>query len=70
MHNDAGEIRQEEREAILRLARHVARDAARAAGQKDGMDASENFVAMILRQAFAARDSELAREGSQRDIQR
>jgi hypothetical protein len=56
---DADAIRDEEREAILRLARGVAGKAARAAGYKDAAEVSENFVSMVLTEAFAARDEEL-----------
>jgi hypothetical protein len=56
---DADAIRAEEREAILRLARGVAGKAARAAGYKDAAEVSENFVSMVLSEAFAARDEEL-----------
>lgn len=56
---DADAIRTEDREAILRLARGVAGKAARAAGYKDAAEVSENFVTMVLTEAFAARDQEL-----------
>ena len=56
---DEDAIRAEEREAILRLARGVAGKAARAAGYKDAAEVSENFVSMVLTEAFAARDEEL-----------
>jgi hypothetical protein len=56
---DADAIRAEDREAILRLARDVAGKAARAAGYKDAAEVSENFVTMVLSEAFAARDEEL-----------
>jgi hypothetical protein len=59
----AATIRSEEREAILRLARRVAGQAARAAGYKDAAEVSENFITMVLTEAFAARDAELARGG-------
>jgi hypothetical protein len=55
----ADAIRAEEREAILRLARGVASQAARAAGYKDAADVSIGFIEMVLREAFAARDAEL-----------
>jgi hypothetical protein len=61
---DADAVRAEEREAILRLARSVAGKAARAAGYKDAAEVSENFVSMVLTEAFAARDEELR----QRDV--
>jgi hypothetical protein len=57
---DADAIRASEREAILRLARGVASQAARAAGYKDAADVSIGFIEMVLREAFAARDAELA----------
>jgi hypothetical protein len=56
---DADAVRAEEREAILRLARGVAGKAARAAGYKDAAEVSENFISMVLTEAFAARDQEL-----------
>ena len=59
---DAAAIRAAERAAILRLAREVAGRAARAAGYKDAAEVSENFVTMVLTEAFAARDGELDRE--------
>ena len=58
---DAEAIRAEDREAILRLARDVAGRAARAAGYKDAAEVSENFITMVLTEAFAARDAELRR---------
>ena len=58
---DAAAIRAEDREAILRLAREVAGRAARAAGYKDAAEVSENFIQMVLTEAFAARDEELRR---------
>jgi len=57
---DAEAIRAQEREAILRLARQVAGKAARAAGYKDAAEVSENFIEMVLTEAFAARDTELS----------
>jgi hypothetical protein len=63
-HQDADAIRAEDREAILRLARVVAGRAARAAGYKDAAEVSENFVTMVLTEAFAARDEELRQGGS------
>jgi hypothetical protein len=60
-HQDADAIRAEDREAILRLVRVVAGRAARAAGYKDAAEVSENFVTMVLTEAFAARDEELRR---------
>ena len=59
--SDADAIRAEEREAILRLARAVAGEAARAAGYKDAAEVSQNFITMVLTEAFAARDAELRR---------
>ena len=59
---DADAIRAEDREAILRLARVVAGRAARAAGYKDAAEVSENFVTMVLTEAFAARDEELKKD--------
>ncbi len=59
---DADAIRTEDREAILRLARGVAGKAARAAGYKDAAEVSENFVTMVLTEAFAARDQELKKD--------
>jgi hypothetical protein len=56
---DANAIRAEERAAILRLSRGVAGKAARAAGYKDAAEVSENFISMVLTEAFAARDQEL-----------
>ena len=61
--SDADAIRAEDREAILRLAREVAGRAARAAGYKDAAEVSENFIQMVLTEAFAARDEELRRQG-------
>ncbi len=58
---DAATIRAAEREAILRLARGIAGQAARAAGYKDAADVSVDFVTMVLNESFAARDAELAR---------
>jgi hypothetical protein len=58
-------IRAEERDAILRLARGVAGKAARAAGYKDAAEVSENFVTMVLTEAFAARDEELRARGGE-----
>jgi hypothetical protein len=56
--------REEERAALLRHATTVAAQAARANGQgRAGADAAAEFVAFVLRQAFAARDSELQRGG-------
>ena len=63
MADDAATIRSEEREAILRLARNVAGQAARAADYKDAAEVSENFITMVLTEAFAARDAELRRGG-------
>lgn len=60
---DAEAIRAEDREALLRLARVVAGRAARAAGYKDAAEVSENFITMVLTEAFAARDEELRRAG-------
>ncbi len=62
---DADAIRADDRAAILRLAREVAGRAARAAGFKDAAEVSENFVTMVLTEAFAARDAELQRGGDQ-----
>ena len=62
---DADAIRAEDREAILRLARGVAGKAARAAGYKDAAEVSENFVTMVLTEAFAAREEELRRPGTE-----
>lgn len=59
---NADAIRAEERAAILRLARGVAGQAARAAGYKDAAEVSIGFIEMVLREAFAARDAELAAE--------
>lgn len=59
---DADTIRAADREAILRLAREVAGKAARAAGYKDAAEVSENFITMVLTEAFAARDAELTRD--------
>src|SRR5581483_11788275 len=56
---DADAIRSAEREAILRLARGIAGQAARAAGYRDAADVSVDFVTMVLNEAFAARDAEL-----------
>lgn len=56
---EADAIRAEEREALRRLARGVASQAARAAGYKDAADVSVDFVTMVLNEAFAARDAEL-----------
>ena len=61
---DPDAIRSEDREAILRIAREVAGKAARAAGYKDAAEVSENFITMVLTEAFAARDEELRREGT------
>ena len=58
----ADAIRAEDREAVLRLARAVAGRAARAAGYKDAAEVSENFITMVLTEAFAARDAELRGE--------
>lgn len=55
----ADAIRAQERIAILRLARGVAAQAARAAGYRDAAEVSVNFIEMVLREAFAARDAEL-----------
>ncbi len=55
-------IRAEERAAIQRHARNVASQAARAAGYKDAAAVSIDFIDMVLREAFAARDAELAHE--------
>jgi hypothetical protein len=60
---DADAVRSEEREALLRLARVVAGRAARAAGYKDAAEVSENFITMVLTEAYAARDEELRAEG-------
>lgn len=57
----ADAIRADERAALQRLARHIAAQAARAAGYKDAADVSINFVEMVLREAIAARDAELER---------
>ncbi|MGD9891773.1 MAG: hypothetical protein AB7R89_03890 [Dehalococcoidia bacterium] len=59
---DADAVRAEEREAILRLSRGVAGKAARAAGYKDAAEVSENFISMVLTEAFAARDQELQQQ--------
>ena len=61
---EANAIRAEEREAIVRLAREVAGRAARAAGYKDAAEVSEDFITMVLTEAFAARDAELQRGSS------
>lgn len=58
---DGETIRAEERAAILRLARGVASQAARAAGFRDAADVSVDFVTMVLNEAYAARDAELRR---------
>ena len=63
---EADAIRAEDREAILRLARVVAGRAARAAGYKDAAEVSENFITMVLTEAFAARDEELRQSSSSR----
>lgn len=56
--------RTEEREALLRHAGAIAAQAARASGQgREGADSAAEFIAFILRQAFAARDAELQRSG-------
>ena len=60
---DADAIRAADREAILRLAREVAGKAARAAGYKDAAEVSENFITMVLTEAYAARDAELKTAG-------
>jgi len=60
----AAQIRAAEREALLRLAQRVAGQAARAAGYKDAAEVSENFITMVLTEAFAARDEELAHGGA------
>jgi hypothetical protein len=60
---DADAIRAEDRAAILRLAREVAGRAARAAGYRDAAEVSEEFIIMVLTEAFAARDAELQRNG-------
>ena len=57
----ADAVRAEEREAVRRLARGVAAEAARATGNRDAADVSANFVDFVLTQAFAARDAELDR---------
>ncbi|MCL6537865.1 MAG: hypothetical protein K6T28_04695 [Acidothermus sp.] len=59
---EADAIRAEDRAAILRLAREVAGRAARAAGFRDAAEVSEDFISMVLAEAFAARDAELRRE--------
>jgi hypothetical protein len=59
---DSEAIRAAEREAIRRLARGVASQAARAAGYRDAAEVSVGFIDMVLTEAFAARDAELARE--------
>ena len=52
--------RLEERDALLRHATAIAAQAARASGQGPaGADSAAEFIAFILRQAFAARDAEL-----------
>ena len=56
---EADAVRAEEREAIRRLARGIAAEAARATGNRDAADVSANFIDFILGQAYAARDSEL-----------
>ncbi len=61
---DPDAIRAADREAILRLAREVAGKAARAAGYKDAAEVSENFITMVLTEAFAARDQELKSESA------
>ncbi len=60
--DSADAIRAAEREAIQRHARNVASQAARAAGYKDAAAVSIDFIDMVLREAFAARDAELAQE--------
>ena len=52
--------RLEERDALLRHATAIAAQAARASGQGPaGADSAAEFIAFILRQAFAARDAVL-----------
>lgn len=58
-------IRTAEREAILRLARGIAAQAARAAGYRDAADVSVDFITMVLNEAFAARDGELGKATGQ-----
>lgn len=58
---EAEAVRAEERQALLRLSKDVAGKAARAAGFKDAAEVSENFITMVLTEAFAARDVELKR---------
>ncbi len=58
---EADRIRADERAAIQRLARHVAAEAARAAGYRDAVEVSVNFIDMVLRESFATRDAELER---------
>lgn len=67
---EADSIRQEEREALRRLARHVAAQAARAAGYKDAAEVSINFIEMVLTEAINARDAELdrLRQGGDRSV--
>lgn len=57
----ADAIRAEERQALQRLARGVAAQAARAAGYKDAAEVSVSFIEMVLNESFAARDAELER---------
>ena len=56
---EADAVRAEEREAIRRIARGIAAEAARATGNRDAADVSANFIDFILGQAYAARDAEL-----------
>ena len=63
---DPASIRASERAALLRLAREVAGRAARAAGYKDAAEVSEDFIVMVLTEAFAARDMELGSSATSR----
>ena len=56
---EADAIRADERDAIQRLARGVAAQAARAAGYRDAAEVSIDFIDMVLRESYAARDAEL-----------
>ena len=64
----AAAIRAEEREAIQRLARGIASQAARAAGYRDAAEVSVNFIDMVLTEAFAARDAELSQGRDERGL--
>lgn len=63
---DSELIRTEERQALLRLARAVAIESARANGRKDDAGVAADYVAFILQQAMAARDLELRSESAAR----